>query len=134
MDSQTLLSSPKPNHLNPLETQSTFFEVGESSNTNIINQGDSHSKVSSLVGAHTTPPLEPSPSTTVPIAPQPSLVTSLKKQIQISKKWLSNLSRLNKLPPTRDHVTIFMAEAETEEDILFQFRNWTTEEEDRQEY
>ena len=88
----------------------------------------------SLVGAHTTPPLEPSPPTTVPIAPQPSLVTSLKKQIQISKEWLSNLSRLNRSPPSKDHVTIFMAEAETEEDLLFQFRNWTTEEEDCQEY
>ena len=27
-----------------------------------------------------------------------------------------------------------MAKAQTEEDLLFQFRNWTTEEEEREEY
>ena len=90
----------------------------------------------SLAGAHTTPPLATSPPTTVPIAPPPSLITSVKKQIQTSKEWLNNLSRLKRSRPSKNHVSIFMAEAETqiEEDLLFQFRNWTTEEEEREEY
>ena len=116
--SQAPLPSPTTRNLHPLETAPTSFEVGKSSKTSTTNPRDNHSKVLSLAITHPTPPLEPSPPTTAPIVPRPSLVTSIKKQIQTSKEWLSNLLRPNKSPPSKDHVSIFMAETQTEEDLL----------------
>ena len=91
--------------------------------------------VHALAIAHPTPTLEPPLPTMTPIAPQLSLVTlMLRRHVQTSKGWPSKLLQLNKRPPSKNHISIFMAETQIEEDLLYQFRNWTTEEEERQDY
>ena len=92
--------------------------------------------VHAIAPSHPIPTLEPQPPTTTnQVMPQLSMVTSLiKRHVQISKGWLNKLSRANKYPTTRNQISVFMAEAKKEEDLLYQFRNWTTQEEECVEY
>ena len=85
--------------------------------------------------AHPIPTLEPQPPTTTPVTSQLSMVTLLfKRHVQTSKGWLNKLSQINKPPPSKNHIFVFMAETQMEEDLLYQFRNWTTQEEECKEY
>ena len=123
-----VLQSPPPSPTtclaHPLDTPSTFFEIGESSNTSTTKTLDIHSMVHAIAPSHPIPTLEPQPPTTTPVTPQLSMVTLLfKRHVQTSKGWLNKLSRINKPPTTQNHISVFMAETEMEEDLLYQFRN-----------